>query len=108
MTPSPFRSALALMARPLRIEFCGAVSQVLARGNPGQKICAEDHDREMWLATLVQAWQRTGWAIHAWALMGHPYHLLVETPQPNLVSGRKGLPGTYTQSGIAATSLAGL
>jgi hypothetical protein len=36
----------------------------------GQKICLDDHDREMWLATTVQAWKRTGWLIHAWALLG--------------------------------------
>lgn len=90
-------SGLAPMARPLRIEFPGAVYHVMARGNQGQKICADDRDREMWLATLVQAWQRTGWRIHAWALMGNHYHLLLETPEPNLVSGMKWLQGTYTQ-----------
>ena len=56
------------MARPLRMEFAGATYHVMARGNQGQKICLDDHDREMWLATLVQAWKRTGWRIHAWAL----------------------------------------
>ena len=49
------------MARPLRIEFAGATYHVMARGNQGQKICVDDPDREMWLATLVQAWKRTGW-----------------------------------------------
>jgi putative transposase len=69
----------------------------MARGNQGQKICLDDHDREMWLATTVQAWKRTGWLIHAWALLGNHYHLLLETPEPNLVSGMKWLQGTYTQ-----------
>lgn len=85
------------MARPLRIEFPGATFHVMARGNQGQKICLDDHDREMWLATLVQAWKRTGWLLHAWALMGNHYHLLLETPEPNLVAGMKWLQGTYTQ-----------
>lgn len=69
----------------------------MARGNQGQKICLDDSDREMWLATLVQAWKRTGWLIHAWALMGNHYHLLLETPEVNLVSGMKWFQGTYTQ-----------
>jgi REP element-mobilizing transposase RayT len=69
----------------------------MARGNQGQKIFADDHDREMWLATLAQAWKRTGWRIHAWALMANHYHLLLETPEPNLVTGMKWLQGTYTQ-----------
>jgi hypothetical protein len=55
------------MARPLRLKFCGATYHVMARGNQGQKICIDDHDREMWLATTVQAWKRTGWLTHAWA-----------------------------------------
>ncbi len=57
------------MARPLRIEYAGAVCHVMARGNQAQKICADDGDRSMWLATLSEAWRRTGWRIHAWALM---------------------------------------
>lgn len=85
------------MARPLRFEFVGATYHVMARGNQGQKICLDDHDRQMWLATLAQAWRRTGWLIHAWTLMGNHYHLLVETPEPNLVSGMKWFQGTYTQ-----------
>ena len=51
----------------------------------------------MWLAALAQAWSRTGWRIQAWALMSNHYHLLLETPEPNLVSGMKWLQGTYTQ-----------
>jgi hypothetical protein len=47
--------ALAPMSRPLRIEFAGAVYHVMARGNQGQKICADDGDREMWVSTLVEA-----------------------------------------------------
>jgi len=85
------------VARPLRIEFAGAVYHVMARGNQGQKLWADDKDRQLWVATLVQAWRRTGWRIHAWALMSNHYHLLVETPEPNLVSGMKWLQGTYTQ-----------
>jgi hypothetical protein len=43
------------MTRPLRLEFSGATYHVMARGNQGQKIWIDDHDREMWLATTVQA-----------------------------------------------------
>jgi REP element-mobilizing transposase RayT len=79
------------------MEIVGGVYHVMARGNQGQKIFADDKDRQMWLATLAQTWQRTGWRIHAWTLMGNHYHLLLETPEPNLVSGMKWLQGTYTQ-----------
>jgi len=85
------------MARPLRIEFAGAVYHVMGRGNQGQSIWRDDGDRKMWLATLGAACERTGWRIHAWVLMGNHYHLLLETPEPNLVCGMKWLQGTYTQ-----------
>jgi REP element-mobilizing transposase RayT len=85
------------MARPIPIEYAGAVYHLLARGNQGQQICADDGDRKLWWATVNEACRRTDWRIQAWALMGNHYHLLLETPEANLVSGMKWLPGTYTQ-----------
>ena len=85
------------MARPVRLEYAGAVYHIMARGNQGRPICADDADRKMWVATLAEACGRTGWRIHAWVLMGNHFHLLLETPEANLVSGMKWLQGTYTQ-----------
>jgi REP element-mobilizing transposase RayT len=84
------------MARQVRIEYAGAVYHVMARGNHGQPIFADDLDRTAWLNTLGQACEKTGWRIHAWVLMRNHYHLLVETPEANLVAGMKWLQGTYT------------
>jgi len=85
------------MARPVRIEYEGACYHVMARGNQGQAIFADDLDRKEWLETLAQACEKTGWRIHAYVMMGNHYHLLVETPEGNLVAGMKWLQGTYTQ-----------
>ena len=85
------------MARPVRLEYAGAVYHIMARGNQGRPICADDADRKMWVATLAEACGRTGWRIHAWVLMGNHFHLLLETPEANLVNGMKWLQGTYTQ-----------
>ena len=85
------------MARPLRIQYPGAVYHVMARGSHGQPIFADDPDRKRFLETLQEACQRTGWRIHAYVLMGNHYHLLVETPEGNLVPGMKWLQSTYTQ-----------
>jgi len=38
-----------------------------------------------------------GWRVHAWVLMGNHFHLLLETPLPNLVAGMKWLLGTFSQ-----------
>jgi putative transposase len=85
------------MSRPLRIQYPGAVYHVMARGDHGQEIFQDDRDRKCFLATLGEACGKTGWRIHAYVLMDNHYHLLVETPEGNLVSGMKWVQGAYTQ-----------
>ena len=85
------------MARPIRIQYPGAVYHVMARGNRGLKIFADDQDRKSFLGTLEEACGKTGWRVHAYVLMANHYHLLLQTPEPNLVDGMKWLQGTYTQ-----------
>jgi REP element-mobilizing transposase RayT len=85
------------MARPLRIQYPGAVYHVMARGNHGLAIFQDDRDRQCFLETLGEACEKTGWRIHAYVLMGNHYHLLVETPEGNLVEGMKWVQGAYTQ-----------
>ena len=57
------------MAPKIRIECAGAAYHVLARGNQGCHIYADDRDRKLWLATLDEACEKTGWRIHAWVMM---------------------------------------
>jgi REP element-mobilizing transposase RayT len=47
----------------------------------------DDEDRRYFLKVLSEACGRTGWRIHAWVLMSNHYHILVETPEANLVEG---------------------
>ena len=85
------------MARPLRIEYPGAIYHVMARGNRGHAIFKDDMDRKRFLETLEESCEKSGWLVHAYVLMANHYHLLVETPEGNLVAGMKWLQGTYTQ-----------
>lgn len=85
------------MPRMLRVEYPGAVYHVMARGNNGQLIYRGDSDRKIFMETLSECCRKTGWRIHAYVLMDNHYHILLETPEPNLVSGMKWLQGTYTQ-----------
>jgi len=85
------------MARKPRIEYEGAVYHVMCRGNGGCDIFISDEDRRQFLNTLEEACARTGWLVHAFCLMGNHYHVLLETPEANLVAGMKWLQGTYTQ-----------
>jgi len=85
------------MARPLRVEYEGAVYHVTSRGNAGAKIFRDDTDRTRFLEILAIVVGRSGWICHAYCLMGNHFHLLVETPVPNLSRGMKHLNGVYTQ-----------
>ena len=85
------------MARKIRIEYPGAVYHVMSRGDHQEAIYRDDTDRVLFLKCLDEACEKTGWQIHSYVLMGNHYHLLLETPQANLVVGMKWLQGTYTQ-----------
>ena len=88
---------MSSMPRPLRIQYPGAIYHVMARGNQGRAIFKDEQDRKRFLDTLQESSEKTGWRIHAYVLMDNHYHLLLETPEANLVAGMKWLQGTYTQ-----------
>lgn len=85
------------MGRSPRIEFSGAVYHVMSRGNHQEPVFLDDHDNRMFLEALEEVCGRTGWMVHAFVLMDNHYHLLLETPEPNLVDGMRWLQGTYTK-----------
>lgn len=69
----------------------------MCRGNRQENIFSDDRDREIFLNTLGEVVERTGWKIHAFVLMDNHYHFLLETPEPNLVDGMRWFQSTYTQ-----------
>ena len=85
------------MSRPLRIGYPGALYHLTLRGNARGEIFLDDTDREIFLGVLGSVVERFGWRIHAYCLMGNHYHLLAETPQPDLSRGMRWLNGVYTQ-----------
>lgn len=84
------------MPRKARVEFPGAVYHLIDRGDRQEPIVRGDADRECFIGTLGQACTRTGWRVHSWVLMTNHYHLLVETPEANLVAGMRWFQTTYT------------
>ena len=86
------------MSRPLRPQYSGAVYHLTSRGNARQKIFFDDTDRKLFLGVLSQVTSRYSWLCHAFCLMDNHYHLLVETPKPNLSLGMRQLNGIYTQA----------
>jgi len=85
------------MARPLRIEFGGALYHVTSCGNAHEDIYQDDSDRAVFLDLLNRACDRHHWLCHAYCLTSNHYHLLIETNAATLSKGMQYLNGTYTQ-----------
>ena len=85
------------MARPLRIEFAGALYHIPSRGDRKAAIYLDDGDIVQFLNILKEVCVRFNWVLHAYDLMDNHYHLLVETPESNLSLGMRQLNGAYTQ-----------
>ena len=86
------------MSRPLRIELAGGLYHVTSRGDRREAIYGDDQDRTDWLAVLGDVCSRFNWRCHAWCQMTNHYHIVVETPEPNLSKGMRQLNGVYTQA----------
>ena len=84
------------VARKLRVQYPGAIYHVMNRGDRREPIFKSDRDRERFVETLSEACVKTTWHVHAYCLMPNHFHMVVETPQPNLVAGMKWFLGTYT------------
>src|SRR5271165_5597235 len=85
------------MPRKLRVKYPGAMYHVMNRGDRRENIFWNDQDRESFLLALSEACARTEWQVHAYCLMRNHFHLVIETPQANLVAGMKWLLGVYTK-----------
>jgi len=85
------------MARPLRIEYDGAVYHITSRGNEKKPVFRDEQDRLNFLNTIRHVNLRYNWICHAYCLMNNHYHLLIETPDGNLSIGMRQLNGVYTQ-----------
>jgi putative transposase len=86
------------MARPLRIEFPGAMYHITSRGNARSAIYLDDADRASFLEQLGSVCQRYNWRCHAYCLMTNHYHLVIETGDATLSRGMRQLNGVYTQA----------
>jgi putative transposase len=85
------------MARPLRIEYPGALYHVTSRGDRQEAIFDDDQDRTAFLNVLSEVVSRFRWRCYAYCLMGNHYHLMIETPEGNLTKGMRHLNGVFTQ-----------
>ena len=83
------------MARPLRLEFAGALYHITTRGDRQEDIYHCAADSEQFLSILGDVCDRYNWVCHSYCLMSNHYHLLIETPDANLSKGMRQLNGVY-------------
>ena len=76
------------MARPLRIEYPGAVYHITLRGNAKQDIYRDDSDREKFLLILDLVVERFHWLYHSYCLMDNHYTYLLRHPYQILLKER--------------------
>jgi putative transposase len=86
------------MPRPARIQVPGGVYHVTARGVDHVAVYRDEMDYVLFVALLAKAIARFGWISHMYCLMTTHFHLIVETPQPNIARGMQWLNGTYAQA----------
>jgi putative transposase len=84
------------MSRPARIQYEGAFYHVMNRGNIRADIFVDDNDRKKFYEILGNIEERFGVHIYVFVLMKNHYHLLLETPLPNLSRAIQSLNGNYT------------
>ena len=84
------------MARPIRIEFEGAVYHVTSRGNERRKIFYSKKDYEKFKEYVGEAKEKYGFILHGYVLMPNHYHLLIETPEKNLSKIMHHINSSYT------------
>lgn len=68
----------------------------MSRGDRREDIFFDDIDRHDFLKTLAEACTKTDFQVHAFCLMPNHFHLVLETPNANLVAGMQWLLSTYT------------
>ena len=83
------------MARPLRIEYPGAIHHVMSRGNLRRSVFEDERDYQRLLEGLEQTVRRFGWDLLSFVLMPNHFHLFLRTPEPNLSRGMQYLVSGY-------------
>lgn len=88
---------MGYMARPLRIEFEKAFYHITSRGNEKKKIFLDEYDKNKFLEIIDDLYLKYCFVVYAYVLMDNHYHLLLETPLPNLSRIMQDLGSHYTQ-----------
>jgi len=83
------------MARPLRLQYPGALYHVISRGNYRAAIFSEKGAKDAFIECVFTACEKAGWKLHGYVVMANHYHLALETPAGNLSEGMRWLQSTF-------------
>lgn len=85
------------MPRPLRLDPPNGRHHVMNRGARRAPIFANDADCTAFLDLVAETAQRFGLRVHAYALMGNHFHLLVTSPRGNLSEAMSFLQSRFSR-----------
>jgi putative transposase len=85
------------MGRGLRIVVPDGIVHVTMRGVDRRDIFHDGWDRLLFLRLLERSTRIYEWIVLAYCLMGNHFHLVVQTPEPNLSEGMRDLAGIYAR-----------
>jgi putative transposase len=86
------------MARPLRFLEPDGIYHVTTVGVNRAAVFLTTDDRLRFLTLLERIVRRLGWLCQEYCLLTNHFHLVVQTPEPNLSRGMHWLNGVYAQS----------
>lgn len=84
------------MARQLRIKYENAFYHVLSRGNNKKEVFKTDADKNKFLKIISEAHDKYKILIHSYVLMKNHYHMIIQTPVPNLSKAMQYINSKYT------------
>ncbi len=91
-------SKIVFMARPIRIEYEGAVYHVTMRGNERKALFRADADRERFREALAESVERYDIRLYLYTLMTNHAHFVLKTPRGNLSRFMQRFQTAYTVS----------
>lgn len=86
------------MARPIRVEFPGAIYHVMSRGVDGMPTFRDELDHKLYLERLEKLIKLGVLVVHSFCLMTNHFHLLCETPHGKLSRWMQQLLSRYSGS----------
>jgi putative transposase len=85
------------MPYPLRASIAGGLTHLTVRGVDRRLIFLDDYDRGAIVTGIARATNRYEWSLHAWAVLGNHFHLLVDGSQPKISSGMQLINAIYAR-----------